>query len=380
LRDEPAPTAFGGEFDIDQADDERERRTLLINLDDELCVALVAAPDPREPPGAGERIGDARTYTRIVDHDAYFYAPGRRLHDRLSITHETAAVRPARVITVGRNAAWVVFEDEVQPRLAAFRKKDRHAMLVPGDLVGASVLDDDHVVIDRLIDRSFVLERRTGAGRTKLMAANVDALAIVAALVEPPIHLGMVDRLVAFATLHDLHVLLLLTKADLAGATFTESVASIYRSLGYTTLLVQPKTGAGIDELRAAIAERRALLVGNSGVGKSSTFRALGGTSVVGDLSRYGIGKQTTTSARLFRMGDGFLIDSPGIGDFLLDPMPPAELAELFVEMRVSRQSCRFADCRHVSEPDCAVLRAVAAGEIAASRYESYRELVTTAR
>jgi ribosome biogenesis GTPase len=117
--------------------------------------------------------------------------------------------------------------------------------------------------------------------------------------------------------------------------------------------------------------------VGNSGVGKSSIFRALGGVAAVGEISRFGRGRQTTTSARLFRLGEGFLIDSPGIGEFDLDPMPPSELAWLFVEMREPARLCRFSDCRHLTEPGCAVRDAVADGRIALSRYTSYTEILS---
>ncbi len=288
-------------------------------------------------------------------------------------------LRRARVIAVGRNAAWIVGEDDAEPRLASLRKAARYAMPVPGDLVEASVIADDRVVVDAVHPREFALVRRTGGGRTKVMAANVDTIAVVAALVDPPLHLAMVDRLTAFAVQHDVAPLLLLTKADLAGEATAETVAGVYRRIGIPTLILQPKTGRGIEGLRELIAARRALLVGNSGVGKSSIFRALGGVGVVGDLSRFGRGRQTTTSARLVRIGAGFLIDSPGIGEFALDPMPATEAAWLFVEMRDPATRCRFADCRHLTEPDCAVRGAVQAGEVAASRYASYREIVGAA-
>jgi ribosome biogenesis GTPase len=285
-------------------------------------------------------------------------------------------VRRARVIAVGRNAAWIVFEDEDAPQLATFRKKAKYPMLVPGDLVDARVTPE-HVVVDALVPRSFALERRTLGGRTKIMAANIDTLAIVAALTDPPLHLAMIDRLVAFGALHDVAVALVLTKADLAGDAAAEAVARIYRPLGVTVLVVQPKTGAGVEELRAFVASRCALLIGQSGVGKSSIFRALGGTGLVGELSRHGRGRQTTTSARLVRQGSGFLIDSPGIGEFTLETLTPAEIAALFVEMAEPGRKCRFNDCRHTGEPDCAVRAAVAAGAITASRYASYREIIT---
>jgi ribosome biogenesis GTPase len=280
------------------------------------------------------------------------------------------------VIAVGRNAAWIVAEDETEPRLASLRKLARHAMLVPGDLVSAAVIADDRVVIDALHERGFVLARRTAGGRTKQMAANIDTIAIVAALVDPPLHLTMIDQLVAFAVQHDVEALVLLTKVDLAGEEAAERTAAIYRAVGVPVLILQPQTGRGIDGLRDALGARHALLVGNSGVGKSTIFRALGGIGVVGDLSRFGRGRQTTTSARLFRLGEGFLIDSPGIGEFSLDSMSAAELGYLFLEMREPATRCRFADCRHLTEPDCAVRAAVEAGRIVPSRYASYKEIL----
>jgi ribosome biogenesis GTPase len=286
-------------------------------------------------------------------------------------------VRRARVIAVGRNAAWIVFGDESEPRLANFRKRARHPMLVPGDIVEAAPdAGAQHIVVDTVVPRTFALERRTSGGRLKTMAANIDTLAVVAALTDPPIRLAMIDRLVAFAVLHDLEPVLLLTKPDLAGEAAAEAVTRIYHRIGVPLLVLQPKTGRGIPELRALIAARAAMLIGQSGVGKSSIFRALGGIGAVGDLTRFGRGRQTTTSARLFTMGEGFLIDSPGIGEFTLDTMTPGELAALFVEMREPAQACRFSDCRHLSEPGCAVRAAVDAGAIAPSRYESYREIL----
>ena len=290
-------------------------------------------------------------------------------------------LRRARVIAVGRNSAWLVADDEAEPRLASLRRVAKsdtggREMVVPGDLVDAKVIADDRVVIDAVHPRSFALVRRTGGGRTKTMAANVDTVAVVAALVDPPLHLVMIDQLVAFALQHEIEPLLLLTKADLAGEDAAERIAAIYRGIGVPVIVLNPKTGRAVDDLRAQIAARHALLVGNSGVGKSTIFKALGGIGVVGDLSRFGRGRQTTTSARLVRLGDGFLIDSPGIGEFDLDPMPADEVGWLFVEMREPATRCRFSNCRHLAEPGCAVRAAVDEGRIAASRYASYAEIV----
>jgi ribosome biogenesis GTPase len=286
-----------------------------------------------------------------------------------------AEPRRARVVAVGRNAAWVVPLEGGEPLLASFRKTQARTVLAPGDVVRIRALEDARVIVEGVEPRSFALVRNTQGGRTKTMAANVETLAIVAALVDPPPSLAMIDHLIAFAVQHGVAAALILTKADLAGLEPARELAAIYEPLGVPTLVVQPRAGTGIAALRAFLAGRHALLVGNSGVGKSSIFSALGGVAAVGELSRFGRGRQTTTSARLFQTGDGFLIDSPGIGEFTLDPMSPAGLAALFVEMREPATRCRFADCRHLVEPDCAVREEVEAGRIAASRYASYREI-----
>jgi ribosome biogenesis GTPase len=284
-------------------------------------------------------------------------------------------VRRAIVIAVGRNAAWVVRDGEREPVLAALRKTLARTVLAPGDMVSIQALDDDRVVIDQVEPRSFALIRRTAGGRTKTMAANIETMAIVVALTDPPPSLPMLDQLIAFAVQHEVEAALILTKADLAEPGAVEIMRTVYAPAQVPVLVVQPRSGDGIGELATYLTGRHALLVGNSGVGKSSIFRALGGTATVGDLSRFGRGRQTTTSARLFQTPGGFLVDSPGIGEFILNPMPSAELAYLFVEMREPATRCRFDDCRHLQEPDCAVRKAVAEGRIAASRYASYRDL-----
>ena len=122
----------------------------------------------------------------------------------------------ARVVSVGRNAVWIAFEDEEDVCLASLRKTAEREVLVPGDLVRATSLGDDRVVVDSREPRTFALQRTTGGGRTKTMAANIDGIAIVIAFARPPPHLAMVDELIAFAELHGLTARLIFTKSDLA--------------------------------------------------------------------------------------------------------------------------------------------------------------------
>jgi ribosome biogenesis GTPase len=272
---------------------------------------------------------------------------------------------------VGRNAAWIAYEGAPGLVVASFPKRNERLALVPGDLVVAKELDAERAVVEERLPREFTLTRTTAGGRTKTMAANVDAIAIVAALAQPELHLGMVDELLAFAELHALHGVVVFTKVDLAPEFDAHALAELYRKLGYATFLAHPKRGDGVDAIATELATRHTLLVGQSGVGKSSLFRSLGGEARVGDVSKIGRGKQTTTTGRLHQFRDGFLIDSPGVGEFELHGCAPAGVADGFVEF--GRQGpCRFTDCVHRAEPDCAVRAAAAAGVIAPSRYAGY--------
>ena len=210
------------------------------------------------------------------------------------------------------------------------------------------------------------------------MAANVETMAIVVALTDPPPSLPMLDRLIAFAVQHEVEAALILTKADLAGSAAAERIASVYAPLDVPVLVVQPEDGRRHRRTRRPISRAgMRCWSGNSGVGKSSIFRALGGTATVGDLSRFGRGRQTTTSARLFQTPNGFLVDSPGIGEFILDPMPPDELA------RALRRNARTRDAlplRRLPPSPGAGLRGPGGRRRGAHRRQPLRELPRAGR
>ncbi|HEY9179851.1 MAG TPA: ribosome small subunit-dependent GTPase A [Candidatus Baltobacteraceae bacterium] len=263
------------------------------------------------------------------------------------------------------------------PRVADLKRASgKREMLAPGDRVFVRLLEDGRALVERVEPRTFTLQRRTAEGRAKTMAANVDAMVTVTALADPPPRLLTLDQLLAFAELENIAAVVVLTKPDLADDRTKNGISQLYASIGYETLVVNPKAGENVEDLRGTLVRRHALLCGVSGVGKSSIFRALGGDAVVGDVSRHGIGRQTTTASRLYRMPDGFLIDSPGVAEFGLGDVTPAELVQGFREMRDVTAGCRFTDCTHLHEPDCAVQAAVAQGRVAQSRYESYRRIL----
>jgi ribosome biogenesis GTPase / thiamine phosphate phosphatase len=285
--------------------------------------------------------------------------------------------RSALIVSTGKNSAWVSLDGEAGLRLAQLRRMTgERFMPVPGDVVRVRILEDGQAVVDRIEPRTFSLERRTVGGRAKTMAANVNLLVTVTALADPPPRLVTLDQLLAFAETESIGAAVVFTKPDLSDPEQTAALAALYRQLHYPTLVINPKTGENVDELRELVRERHALLVGNSGVGKSTIFRALGGKSTVGDVSRYGLGRQTTTAGRLYRLEEGFLIDSPGINEFGLGSIDAAALSEAFREIAEPSRKCRFTDCTHLQEPDCAVRAAVDEGAIAPSRYASYRKIL----
>jgi ribosome biogenesis GTPase / thiamine phosphate phosphatase len=282
-------------------------------------------------------------------------------------------LKKALVVATGKNSAWISVDGEADTRIAQLRRMTgKRFMPVPGDVVHVRILEDDRAVVDRVEPRTFALERRTVEGRSKTMAANVDTLITVTALANPAPRTITLDQLLAFAELEDIAAAVVFTKPDLAADDEQRRLVATYAALDYPIIVTNPKLGENVEALRAFLHGRHALLCGISGVGKSTIFRALGGESSIGDLSRHGLGRQTTTTARLYRRSDGFLIDSPGVNEFGLGAIAPRELAEAFREMREPARRCRFGDCTHLHEPGCAVREAAESGAIAQSRYASF--------
>jgi ribosome biogenesis GTPase len=282
----------------------------------------------------------------------------------------------ALVVSTGKNSAWISVDGESGLRIAQLRRMaGERFMPVPGDVANVRMLEDGQAVVERIEPRGFTLERRSAGGRAKTMAANVDLLVTVTALANPPPRLVTLDQLIAFAEIENVAAAVIFTKPDLGDPAEEEQLANLYRGLGYPTLVINPKAGE-IAALRELIGAHHALLVGNSGVGKSTIFRALGGDATVADVSRFGLGRQTTTAGRLYRLESGFLIDSPGINEFGLGRIDATTLAPAFREMPEFARDCRFTDCTHLQEPDCAVRAAVEGGTIAPSRYASYRKML----
>lgn len=251
-----------------------------------------------------------------------------------------------------------------------------------GLVVGDDVLVDGERI--ELSTRRSQLLRRSAGGAVHVVAANLNALCVVAA-VDPPARAGLVDRAVVAARAAGIRPVVIVNKCDLPDGT---GVVPAMRARGddsLAVLVVSAVSGEGVDALAALLAELgRSALVGPSGVGKSSLLNRLlpEAARATRELSATrGAGMHTTTTSTLWRLpGGGELVDTPGVREYGLVDVPPADLAAYFPAFAVVSELCRFRDCLHESEPGCAVQRAVADGRVPASRYVAYRTLLAEAK
>jgi ribosome biogenesis GTPase len=278
-----------------------------------------------------------------------------------------------------READGVEHEATVRARLMG-RTKSLGNALVVGDVAGFELLRGRAVVTD-VAPRRNVFSRRASGDRAleQVVAANVDQVALVASVSAPEFKAGFVDRVLCQAEHSGIPARLVLNKVDLAPPDEVGPLARDYERAGYAVSLVSARTGAGIGALRDACRGRRTLFVGHSGVGKSTLLNAMipGLDLAAGHVNaRTGKGRHTTTAAWLLVPEPGLeLIDTPGVRVFSLWGIGGRDLEQAYPEFRRWLGSCRFADCRHEREPDCALRGAAAAGELPARRLDSFLKL-----
>ena len=239
-----------------------------------------------------------------------------------------------------------------------------------GDLVEISV-EKGKGMVERILPRKNHFIRPA--------VANVDALVVFAANVNPVTEPFLIDRVAAIAGDQNVDVYLCVNKCDLDPAM---DLVRIYRHAGFPVICTSAETGEGVAELRALLTGKLTAFTGNSGVGKSSILNRLAPELKLetGEVSeKLGRGRHTTRHVELFPLGDNtYVADTPGFSSFDTDQMElilKENLQYAFPDFGRFLGKCRFDDCSHRKEPDCAVRAAVEAGEIEASRYESYLRL-----
>jgi ribosome biogenesis GTPase len=223
--------------------------------------------------------------------------------------------------------------------------------------------------------RTTLLERRVPGGRgTRPVAANIDEVFVVTASIDPPPIPQLIDRLLVVAEANSIHASVVVNKIELDPG---RDLIARCRAAGYAVYPTSAKTGEGISAFAAALAGRISVVTGPSGAGKSSLLNAVqpGLKLRIGELSaKVRRGKNTTVSAVMLPLdAGGYLVDTPGFSEVGLWGVVPRELPTCFPEMRPFIGECRYADCRHLTEPGCRVQAAVQSGEVRADRMESYR-------
>jgi len=249
-------------------------------------------------------------------------------------------------------------------------------VLAAGDAVQVEFREGQPIVRGVALRRTQLsrpVEGRDGVSE-QVIAANIDVLVVVASAAQPRFKAGVVDRFFIAAGVGGVTPVLVVNKMDLASKEPRELES--YRDLDVTVVCTSCETGAGIENLRSVLEGKLSVFAGQSGVGKSSLLNVLDPalelpTCAVSNSNEKG--RHTTTSARLYSLRDGIrVIDTPGIRQLGLWGVSPETLGFYFPEMADVAVDCKFRNCTHVHEPDCAVREAVEAGTIPSLRYDSY--------
>jgi ribosome biogenesis GTPase len=262
--------------------------------------------------------------------------------------------------------------------VATIAGKLRRTRPVVGDVVRIHTTPDGSLRMDEILERRGTLTRAAFRGRPQIVAANVDLLVVVAATEDPPLRANLIDRYLVAAWRGGIETALALTKVDLPhDDAEVARVTALLRHLGHAVIEVSNKTGEGVEDVRRLIGQRRAVLAGHSGVGKTTLSNTLTGradpTGAINEV--IGRGRQTTTVARLVDLpGGGQIVDTAGVRSFGIADVTPEELQEAFPEIAAVSSQCRWRPClHHEGQNGCAV---PGAPGIEPERLTSYRRIL----
>ena len=313
------------------------------------------------------------TKRRLTDQQA------RRIRTQRSSQGDVAAETGQPGVVIARYGKQALIETRAGDRLLCHLRAHLESPVAGDNILWLPT--EEAGVVEAVVKRRNVLQRSDAQGRLRPVATNIDLMLIVFAP-EPAPQANLIDRYLIAAENMEVEAALVLNKADLLRPE-DELAGQLdrYAALGYRTLV----THYGLpddSDLTSLIGQDTLVLVGQSGVGKSSLIqRLLPDASIrVGALSEFADkGRHTTTTAELFHLpGGGRLIDSPGVRDFGLTHVAPETIFSGFREFSPFLGQCRFRDCQHHSEPGCALIAAVETGDISSERFESFHQILAT--
>jgi ribosome biogenesis GTPase / thiamine phosphate phosphatase len=349
------------------------------------------APRTRQKDWA-KHVGDEAGKLDDMPHDERVSGKGELNRKRTVVTTGDDAARyeldadcrHGRVLSVHGLSCVVEADDgttlpcAVRRILKTLATEDRHVVVAGDEVFYRLPPGATEGMIERVEPRTGVLSR-TSRGRQHVIAANVEQMLIVNSAAEPYLKPHLIDRLLICAERERIRPIICITKVDLIEPHELMPLAGVYARMGYDVLPTSVRDGTNIDAVRQAVAGRRSVVVGQSGVGKSSLLNAIeSGLSLrVGVVSvESQKGKHTTTVAKLIKLAaGGYVVDTPGIRTMELWDVTPEEVCGALRDLRPLANLCRFPDCTHLHEAGCAVKDAVADGRLDARRYESYLQL-----
>ena len=245
-----------------------------------------------------------------------------------------------------------------------------------GGVTGSFITD----IEDR---RNYIIRKSINLSKqSHIIAANVDQALLIVTVSCPQTSTTFIDRFLASAEAYRVPVVLVFNKTDLLdddALRYQQAMVNLYETIGYECRQISAETGDGVEELRPLLEGKITLLSGNSGVGKSTLINRLvpGANLRTAEISdAHNTGQHTTTFSEMIEIGEGYLIDTPGIKGFGTFDIEPEELTSYFREIFQFSKDCRFSNCTHTHEPGCAVLQALEDHYIAQSRYQSYLSML----
>ena len=266
---------------------------------------------------------------------------------------------------------YVSVEDKIYTCKVKGKMKQNRFSLATGDMVSFQMGEKDEGMIKKVLPRKNFLLRPT--------IANLDLLVVTFACASPDFSYLLADKLFALAELAKIPAILVLNKKDIAPDGLIDEVKATYEKIGYEVFAISADNNEGIEPLREKLRGKICAFGGPSGVGKSSTINVIDNTVDLrtGEVSeKIGRGKHTTRYAQLLPFDEGYIADTPGFGNLLFEDFDEKNLVDCFKEFAEFEDGCKFCPCNHTHEPVCGVKEAVASGEVAQSRYQSYLDIL----
>ncbi len=257
-----------------------------------------------------------------------------------------------------------------------------------GDMVDFNILDDNNtsVIIKIHKRKNYIIRKATNLSKaTHIIAANIDQVIIIASLKKPRTSSGFIDRILTTAEAYHIPAIIIFNKYDLYDDNSINKLDlfhSVYTNAGYKCVITSVPDKKGLENFKVLLQDKISLLSGHSGVGKSALINAVDSTLKLktGKISTmHDKGTHTTTFANMFHLQfGGYVIDTPGIKEFGLVEFEKVELGHRFPEIRKLMHRCKFNNCLHVNEPECAVIEAVNNKTIAKFRYDNYINMLNS--